>query len=326
MANHGKKVSTLSSLNRSQWLKILAGVVVAVSVLVIGLVSSHLYAFQRPVQTIALSPTSVNEVSRGTERRPLNDANALPSVVTVFINNDRRVVAGTAFTDVKSVLDAGGIVLEPQDTITPALSSPVGESTIIHIHRAQTTSQTSDEEIPFNTVTQKTSSLPRGTTKVKVEGVPGVMETTSLVTTVNNAVVGKQVFTSFVKKSPVAKIVLVGTGVTSTPVTAMGTTAPIGEIQEWAHNYLLSNGYTEADFTATVFIISRESGWRVNATNPHSGAYGLPQALPGRKMASAGADWATNYQTQLRWFWNYCNHRYGSIQGAYRYWIVHHNY
>ena len=62
-------------------------------------------------------------------------------------------------------------------------------------------------------------------------------------------------------------------------------------MQQWAHDYLLSNGYTEADFTATVYIITHESGWSVTATNPSSGAYGLPQALPGSKMVSEGADW-----------------------------------
>ena len=55
-------------------------------------------------------------------------------------------------------------------------------------------------------------------------------------------------------------------------------------------------------------------------------AYGLPQALPGSKMVSAGADWATNYQTQLKWFWGYWAQRYGSIQGAYTYWQAHHCY
>ena len=49
-----------------------------------------------------------------------------------------------------------------------------------------------------------------------------------------------------------------------------------------------------------MYIISHESGWSVSATNPSSGAYGLPQALPGSKMVSAGADWATNYQTQAQ--------------------------
>ena len=59
-------------------------------------------------------------------------------------------------------------------------------------------------------------------------------------------------------------------------------------------------------------IIERESGGRVDATNPVSGAYGIPQALPGGKMASAGADWATNPATQIRWMVGYTNATYGS--------------
>lgn len=62
-------------------------------------------------------------------------------------------------------------------------------------------------------------------------------------------------------------------------------------------------------------LIHRESGWRVRATNPSSGAYGLPQALPGGKMASAGRDWRTSARTQLRWFFGYVRARY---QGACR--------
>jgi len=59
-------------------------------------------------------------------------------------------------------------------------------------------------------------------------------------------------------------------------------------------------------------LVERESGWRVTATNRSSGAYGLPQALPGKKMAKYGADWRTNATTQLRWMINYVNVRYGS--------------
>ena len=55
---------------------------------------------------------------------------------------------------------------------------------------------------------------------------------------------------------------------------------------------------------------SRESGWRVYASNP-SGAYGIPQALPGSKMASAGADWRTNPATQIRWGLGYIAASYG---------------
>ena len=106
----------------------------------------------------------------------------------------------------------------------------------------------------------------------------------------------------------------------------LGQTVPANEMQKWFHDYLLSNGYTEADFTAGSYIINRESSWNPRATNPSSGAYGLVQALPGSKMASHGADWQSNYQTQLKWFIDYCNGRYGGIQQAYNFWVQNHWY
>jgi hypothetical protein len=56
----------------------------------------------------------------------------------------------------------------------------------------------------------------------------------------------------------------------------------------------------------------RESGWNTYAQNPSSGAYGIPQALPGSKMASAGGDWATDGDTQVRWGVGYIDSVYGS--------------
>lgn len=73
-------------------------------------------------------------------------------------------------------------------------------------------------------------------------------------------------------------------------------------------------------------IVSRESGWNYRATNPSSGAYGLVQALPGSKMASAGADWRTNPATQIKWGLNYMNDRYGSPCGAWDFWQANHYY
>ena len=78
-------------------------------------------------------------------------------------------------------------------------------------------------------------------------------------------------------------------------------------------------------FDAINFIVTHESGWRVNATNPSSGAYGLPQALPGSKMASAGSDWRTNPVTQLKWMKGYVS-RYGGGPGAAAFWKSHHWY
>lgn len=68
---------------------------------------------------------------------------------------------------------------------------------------------------------------------------------------------------------------------------------------------------------------TKESGWRTKAGNSSSGAYGIPQALPASKMASAGDDWRTNPTTQVRWGLRYISGRYGSacsaLQHFYRY-------
>lgn len=329
MANHKRHAqpATLSLPSKSQLVKI-AATVAAVGLLATGgFVSHNLYATadaskEKPQSVSAYSVSDANEASRGNAREALKGNT---SYVTVKINGKTRVVPGTDFTDVKSVLDAGDITLDPEDTVSPALTAKVNEKTVITINRAGASVAVTDTAIPFNTVKKETSSLPKGQEKVETEGQEGVMETTNLVTKSGGKVVSSNMISSFVKKAPTDKVILVGTGSTtpSTAAATIGTTVPAGEMQQWAHDYLLSNGYTEEDFTATVYIISHESGWNVSATNPSSGAYGLPQALPGSKMVSAGADWATNYQTQLKWFWGYCAQRYGSIQGAYSYWLAH---
>ena len=73
-------------------------------------------------------------------------------------------------------------------------------------------------------------------------------------------------------------------------------------------------------------IIDRESNWNHQAVNSRSGAYGLPQALPAHKMASAGPDWRTNPWTQLRWMRSYTRQRYGGSCSAWRFWQRNHWY
>ncbi|MEV7322717.1 transglycosylase SLT domain-containing protein [Streptomyces sp. NPDC093970] len=75
-----------------------------------------------------------------------------------------------------------------------------------------------------------------------------------------------------------------------------------------------------AQFNAFSNIVSHESGWNPSATNSSSGAYGLVQALPGSKMASAGSDWKTNPATQIKWGLDYMNSRYGSPTAAWSFW------
>lgn len=73
-------------------------------------------------------------------------------------------------------------------------------------------------------------------------------------------------------------------------------------------------------------IVDHESTWNYRAQNPSSGAYGLVQALPGSKMASAGDDWQTNPATQIKWGLNYMNSRYDSPCGAWSFWQANHWY
>ncbi|MCP9957513.1 MULTISPECIES: transglycosylase SLT domain-containing protein [Streptomyces] len=73
-------------------------------------------------------------------------------------------------------------------------------------------------------------------------------------------------------------------------------------------------------------IVDHESSWNYRAENPSSGAYGLVQALPASKMATAGADWRTNPATQIKWGLNYMNDRYGSPCGAWSFWQANHWY
>jgi hypothetical protein len=71
-------------------------------------------------------------------------------------------------------------------------------------------------------------------------------------------------------------------------------------------------GWGSDQFSCLDSLWTKESGWDYRATNPSSGAYGIPQSLPGSKMATVGSDWQTNPVTQITWGLNYIQDRYGS--------------
>jgi hypothetical protein len=85
--------------------------------------------------------------------------------------------------------------------------------------------------------------------------------------------------------------------------------------QSIASALLSSYGWSGSQFGCLVSLWNRESNWNVHAANP-SGAYGIPQSLPGSKMASAGPDWQDNAETQIKWGLGYIQERYGSPCGA----------
>jgi hypothetical protein len=96
--------------------------------------------------------------------------------------------------------------------------------------------------------------------------------------------------------------------------------------QAYAAAQLGSYGWAPGQMQCLQKLWTKESDWKTTATNPSSGAYGVVQSLPAAKMASAGADYMTNYRTQINWGLNYVKSRYGSPCGALNFHLAHNWY
>ncbi len=169
---------------------------------------------------------------------------------------------------------------------------------------------TVEEEIMFGEETIKDPSMESGKSEVRQLGEVGLKKINYTVYYIDNKEVSREMVSEEIVREPVSRIVAVGAKRSLPP--ASGTCA------DWARQA----GVSEADLPAALDLIYHESGCRFDAANP-SGAYGIPQALPGSKMASAGADWETNPVTQIRWMIGYVNGRYGGWNQAIDYWYQH---
>ncbi len=127
------------------------------------------------------------------------------------------------------------------------------------------------------------------------------------------AVLDRGNYTVYVKPKPTPTV--------TAPASSGGWRPPFaapnpGSAQAIAYDMVRARGWGDDQFACLVALWKKESGWRVNAYNAGSGAYGIPQALPGSKMATAGADWETNPATQIAWGLGYIGGRYGTPCGA----------
>lgn len=105
-------------------------------------------------------------------------------------------------------------------------------------------------------------------------------------------------------------------GATARPKAPLVAAPDPGTAKAIAYRLVAAQGWGEDQYSCLVALWTRESQWNASAMNPYSGAYGIPQSLPGNKMASAGADWQTNPETQIRWGIGYISARYGTPCGA----------
>ncbi|GLF93919.1 aggregation-promoting factor C-terminal-like domain-containing protein [Streptomyces yaizuensis] len=123
------------------------------------------------------------------------------------------------------------------------------------------------------------------------------------------------------------KTALVGAAITATAgAVVLGVNAPAASAAPAAPTVASTQAIAkkvikdDAQYQCFNKIVDHESDWKVTATNPSSGAYGLVQALPAGKMATHGSDWRTNPETQIKWGLDYMKDRYGSPCGAWAKW------
>ncbi len=183
-----------------------------------------------------------------------------------------------------------------------------------------------------------TSSAPSGAVRSSVSADPGLSSRTFDESRASRSVLTRRSLpTVTAKPTPVHR----ATAVSKPPAAKRAAAAPTpkptvrrvalsaapvtkGGVQATAQQLLAGYGWG-SQFGCLNNLYTRESGWRTTAANP-SGAYGIPQAMPGSKMASAGADWRTNPATQIAWGLSYIKSTYGSPCQAWSFWLVHHWY
>lgn len=186
--------------------------------------------------------------------------------------------------------------------------NPITEKTIVEV-----------QSIPFETVTKNVANGASETKdQVLQEGKEGKKEVTYRVKYQNNVEIERTEISSVVLEEPVNKIVQVRAKQTTSRSSSSRTyiSGSVAEYQAYARARCSAYGWSTADFNCLVALWNKESKWNPNAYNSSSGAYGIPQALPASKMATAGTDYRTNYKTQINWGLSYISSEYGSPSAA----------
>ena len=216
----------------------------------------------------------------------------------------------SASYDARTIAKEAGVTVYDGDEIelTPnAGFLETGVASVYTLTRNGGRTVTEEVELPFAEETVRDTGMEKGKSEVRQLGEVGRKRVSYNVQYVDNVEVAREVISEEVVQEPVARVVAVG---------AKPSMRPNSEVcAGWAREA----GVSEADLAAAIDLIYHESGCRVDAQNP-SGAYGIPQALPGSKMASAGSDWETNPVTQIKWMIGYVNSRYGGWQKALEVW------
>ncbi len=255
---------------------------------------------------------------------PTDIAVIAPKSITVVADGTSQTVSTTDPTVFDLLADLG-ISYDASDSISPSIQSSLTDGTTVTVQHITTGQVTQTQAVPYSTTTQNDATLAKGQTTVVNAGKNGTENITYAVVYIDGVATGQTVLSTTVLTPPTSEVEKIGTK-DAAAAAAATPSAPIvvdpGSAQAIAQQMLLARGWGDDQFSCLVQIWNRESGWRVNAANA-SGAYGIPQALPGSKMAAYGADWQTNPATQIAWGLAYISGRYGTPCGAWSSWQAH---
>jgi uncharacterized protein YabE (DUF348 family) len=207
---------------------------------------------------------------------------------------------------VQQLLTEKKITLVDGATVTPAADTPLVGNMQVFILNKGVSIASKEEAVPMPIQNVDDKNLTLGSKAIRQKGSPGKQVVTYQITVdpATGKEVGRTVIQTVVVQNPVPQIVAIGKNVA----------VPRDKVE-----LMRAVGIAESDYGYVDYIISHEAGWNgVTKYNySGSGAYGICQALPGSKMASAGADWQTNPVTQLKWCDGYAKGRYGNWKAAY---------
>jgi uncharacterized protein YabE (DUF348 family) len=239
-----------------------------------------------------------------------------PIQLTVVHDGERETVTTTAATAGQLVADLG-LEMLPSDKLSAAPDSPLRNGQTLRLTRVNRMSVTRTQSVPFATRKVNDVKMVAGKTEVVTAGADGTQQVTYVIVYVDGRYEGTQRVRTVTTAAPTTEVVHVGTKVELT--VSKSSTPSIAAEQAYAQSLLPSFGWAEDQMSCLISIWNHESHWNPHAANP-SGAYGIPQALPGSKM---GPGWQDDAKVQIKWGLGYIKNRYVSPCGAWDFWQGH---
>jgi uncharacterized protein YabE (DUF348 family) len=285
-------------------------------------------AYQSPRTVVSQAGIQLFQEDEVTLSRPKDISVSVNAVITINRSTaltlnlyGKDTLIHTRATTVKQLLQEKKIVLGTQDQLAINANTPITAAMRVEIWRNGVQTVTQEEPVAYETNKIQSADQPIGYSQVQTPGVNGKKSVTYQVEMRNGIEISRSVIQSVVTLQPVKQVEVVGTA------------PPPGSHQDW----MAAAGISASDYGYVSYIVEHEGGWCAvrwqgdrgcidHGSAPSGSGYGLVQATPGGKMASAGSDWLTNPITQLRWASGYAVGRYGSWQAAYNHWVAVHNW